>query len=74
MVSLSVRSDYLKLGINDTKVTFERDIIEILEGMAEKIDLVRSISCGPNMQGLPQIFVLSLSALTHEGYVHQNNE
>ena len=42
--------------------------------MAEKLDPVRSISYEPNMQGPPQIFVLSLSALTHEGYVDQNNE
>ena len=42
--------------------------------MAEIIDLVRSISYGPNMQGFPQIFLLSPSALTHKVYVYQNNE
>ena len=42
--------------------------------MTEIIDLVRLISYGPNMQGLLQILLLSTSALTHEGYVDQNNE
>ena len=42
--------------------------------MAEKLDPVRSISYGPDMQGPPQILLLSPSALTHEGYIDQNNE
>ena len=42
--------------------------------MAEIIDLIRSSSYGPDMQGPPQILLLSPSAITHEGYIDQNNE
>ena len=48
--------------------------MEISKGMAEIIDLIRSTSYGPDMQGQPQILLLSPSALIHEGYVDQNNE
>ena len=42
--------------------------------MEEIIDLIKSTSYGPDMQGPPQILLLSPSALTHEGYIDQNNE
>ena len=48
--------------------------MEISEGMAEIIDLIKSTSYGPDMQGPPQILLLSTSALVHEGYVDQNNQ
>ena len=64
----------LNIGINDIKVIFDRSMMEISEGMAEIIDLIKSTSYGPDMQGPPQILLLSPSALTHEGYVDQNNE
>ena len=48
--------------------------MEISEGMTEIIDLIRSTSYGSDMQGPPQILLLSPSALTHEGYIDQNNE
>ena len=64
----------LNIGINDTKVIFDRSMMEISKGMAEIIDLIRSTSYGPDMQGQPQILLLSPSALNHEGYVDQNNE
>ena len=64
----------LNIGINDTKVIFDRSIMEISKGMAEIIDLIRSTSYGPDMQGQPQILLLSPSALIHEGYVDQNND
>ena len=64
----------LNIGINDTKVIFDRSMMEISKGMAEIIDLIRSTSYGPDMQGQPQILLLSPSALIHEGYVDQNNE
>lgn len=64
----------LNIGINDIKVIFDRSMMEISKGMAEIIDLIRSTSYGPDMQGQPQILLLSPSALTHEGYVDQNNE
>ena len=64
----------ISLGINDIKVIFDRSMMEISEGMAEIIDLIKSTSYGPDMQGPPQILLLSPSALTHEGYVDQNNE
>ena len=64
----------LNIGINDIKVMFDRSMMEISEGMAEIIDLIKSTSYGPDMQGPPQILLLSPSALTHEGYVDQNNE
>ena len=64
----------LNIGINDIKVIFDRSMIEISKGMAEIIDLIRSTSYGPDMQGQPQILLLSPSALIHEGYVDQNNE
>ena len=49
-------------------------MMEISEGMAELIDLIKSTSFIPDIQGPPQILLLSPSALTHEGYVDQNNE
>ena len=64
----------LNIGINDIKVIFDRSMMEISNGMAEIIDLIRSTSYGPDMQGQPQILLLSPSALIHEGYVDQNNE
>ena len=64
----------LNIGINDIKVIFDRSMMEISKGMAEIIDLIRSTSYGPDMQGQPQILLLSPSALIHEGYVDQNNE
>ena len=64
----------LNIGINDIKAIFDRTMMEISEGMAELIDLIKSTSYGPDMQGPPQILLLSPSALTHEGYVDQNNE
>ena len=64
----------LNIGINDIKVIFDRSMMEISKGMAEIIDLIRSTSYGPDMQGPPQILLLSPSALTHEGYIDQNNE
>ena len=64
----------LNIGINDIKVIFDRSMMEISKGMAEIIDIIRSISYGPDMQGQPQILLLSPSALIHEGYVDQNNE
>ena len=64
----------LNIGINDIKVIFDRSMMEISEGMAEIIDLIKSTSYGPDMQGPPQILLLSPSALTNEGYVDQNNE
>ena len=64
----------LNIGINDTKVIFDRSMMDISKGMAEIIDLIRSTSYGPDMQGQPQILLLSPSALIHEGYVDQNNE
>ena len=64
----------LNIGINDIKVIFDRSMMEISEGMAEIIDLIKSTSYGPDMQGPPQILILSPSALTNEGYVDQNNE
>ena len=63
----------INVGINDIKVIFDRTMMEISEGMAELIDLIKSTSYGPDMQGPPQILLLSPSALTHEGYVDQNN-
>ena len=48
--------------------------MEISEWMAKIIDLIKSTSCGPDMQGPHQILLLSPSALTHERYVDQNNE
>ena len=41
--------------------------------MAEIIDLIKSTSYGPDMQGSPQIPSLSPSALTDKGYVDQDN-
>ena len=64
----------LNIGINDIKVIFDRSMMEISKGMAEIIDIIRSISYGPDMQGQPQILLLSPSALINEGYVDQNNE
>ena len=64
----------LNIGINDIKVIFDRSMMEISKGMAEIIDLIRSTSYGPDMQGQPQILLLSPSALINEGYVDQNNE
>ena len=64
----------LNIGINDIKVIFDRSMMEISKGMAEIIDLIRSTSYGPDMQGQPQILLLSPSALTDEGYIDQNNE
>ena len=64
----------LNIGINDIKVIFDRSMMEISEGMAEIIDLIKSTSYGPDMQGPPQILLLSPSALTNEGYLDQNNE
>ena len=64
----------LNIGINDIKVIFDRSMMEISEGMAEIIALIKSTSYGPDMQGPPQILLLSPSALTHEVYVDQNNE
>ena len=64
----------LNIGINDIKAIFDRSMMEISKGMAEIIDLIRSTSYGPDMQGQPQILLLSPSALIHEGYVDQNNE
>ena len=64
----------LNIGINDTKVIFDRTMMEISEGMAEIIDLIKSTSYGPDMQGQAQILLLSPSALKHEGYLDQNNE
>ena len=49
-------------------------MMEISEGIAEIIDLIKSTSYGPDMQGLPWILLLSPSAITHKGYVDQNNE
>ena len=49
-------------------------MMDISEMMAEIIDLIKSTSYGPDMQGSPQIPLLSPSALTHEGYVDQDNE
>ena len=63
----------LNIGINDIKVIFDRSIMDISEMMAEIIDLIKSTSYGPDMQGPPQILLLSPSALTHEGYIDQNN-
>ena len=48
--------------------------MEISEGMAEIIDLIKSTSYRPDMQGTPQILLLGTSALAYEGYVDQNNE
>ena len=48
--------------------------MEISEKMTEIIDLIKSSSYGPDMKGPPQILLLCPSALTHEGYVDQNNE
>ena len=48
--------------------------MDISEMMAEIIELIKSTSYGPDMQGPPQIPLLSPSALTHEGYVDQDNE
>ena len=62
------------IGINDIKVIFDRSMMEISEGIAEIIDLIKSTSYGPDMQGPPQVLLLSPSALTHEGHVDQNNE
>ena len=42
--------------------------------MAEIIDLIKSTSYGLDMQGPPQILLLSTSAPVHEGYVDQNNQ
>tara|TARA_S200000501_G_scaffold118407_1_gene111181 strand:+ start:2334 stop:2996 length:663 start_codon:yes stop_codon:yes gene_type:complete len=64
----------LNIGINDIKAIFDRSMMEISKGMSEIIDLIRSTSYGPDMQGQPQILLLSPSALIHEGYVDQNNE
>ena len=64
----------LNIGINDIKVIFDRSMMEISERIAEIIDLIKSTSYGPDMQGPPQVLLLSPSALTHEGYVDQNNE
>ena len=64
----------LNIGINDIKVIFDRSMMEISEGMAEIIDLIKSTSYGPDMQGPPQILLLSPSALANEGFVDQNNE
>jgi hypothetical protein len=41
--------------------------------MAEIIDFVRSTSYGPDMQGSPQILLLSPTDLIHEGYFDQDN-
>ena len=49
-------------------------MMDISEMMAEIIELIKSTSYGPDMQGPPQIPLLSPSALTHEGYVDQDNE
>tara|TARA_B100000886_G_scaffold151872_1_gene103354 strand:+ start:303 stop:971 length:669 start_codon:yes stop_codon:yes gene_type:complete len=64
----------INISINDIKVIFDRTMMEISKGMAELIDLIKSTPYGPDMQGPPQILLISLSALTHEGYVDQNNE
>ena len=64
----------LNISINDIKVIFDRSMMKISERMAEIIDLIKSTSYGPDMQGPPQILLLSSSALTHERYVDQNNE
>ena len=64
----------INIGINDIKVIFDRTMMEISEGMAELINLIKSTSHAPDIQGLPQIILLSPFALTHEGYVDQNNE
>ena len=52
------------IGINDIKVIFDRSMMEISEGMAEIIDLIKSTSYGPDMQGKPQILSLNPSALS----------
>ena len=57
----------INIGINDIKVIFDRTMMEISEGMAELIDLIKSTSYGPDMQGPPQILLLSPSALTDKG-------
>ena len=49
-------------------------MMEILEEMAEIIDLIKSTTYGPDMQCPPQILLLSPSAPTYEGYLDQNNE
>ncbi len=41
-------------------------MMEISEGMAELIDLIKSTSFIPDIQGPPQILLLSPSALTHK--------
>ena len=64
----------LNISINDIKVIFDRSMMKISERMAEIIDLIKSTSYGPDMQGPPKILLLSSSALTHERYVDQNNE
>tara|TARA_B000000557_G_scaffold213742_1_gene180109 strand:- start:213 stop:464 length:252 start_codon:yes stop_codon:yes gene_type:complete len=65
---------FLNIGINDIKVILDRSMMEISAGMAEIIDLIKSTSYRPDMQGPTQILLLSPSAITHEGHVDQNNE
>ena len=64
----------LQLGINDTKTIFNRNTVEISEGIIELIDLIIGTLYGKDMQSPPQILLLSPPPLAHEGYLDQDGK
>ena len=64
----------LQLGINDTKTIFDRNTVDISEGIIEIIDLIMGTLYGKDMQSPPQILLLSPPPLAHEGYIDQDGK
>ena len=64
----------LQLGINDTKTIFDRNTVNISEGIIEIIDLIMGTLYGKDMQSPPQILLLSPPPLAHEGYIDQDGK
>tara|TARA_B100000214_G_scaffold62540_1_gene40983 strand:+ start:167 stop:838 length:672 start_codon:yes stop_codon:yes gene_type:complete len=64
----------IQLGTNDLKTIFNRDAIQISDGIAEIIDIIIGTSFGVRMKHPPQILICCPPPLSNENFIDQNNE
>ena len=62
------------LGINDLKVEFNRSAKEIVDGLAELVDLVQSSTFGADMQLAPKVLLVNNISLSSESFQDMNND
>ena len=63
----------IQLGVNDLKVTFNRSVKEISDGLESLVEIINNTSYGTNFNGPPKILIVGPPLLLHEGYLDADN-